>query len=97
MLNKWGAYMRLAQTILSDGTILEREWTVSEQYQLYRRGFKHGASLKSIHKEYIGIEAYNKGYSDGSFSIKEACQKYANSIGYEPSILRIDNLERIKI
>lgn len=76
---KWS---RLAKGF--DGT--EREWSPSERYQLFVRGFRDGAAVHAM--RHAGLGAYDRGYAAGQQARRMATSSYANEIGYEPTILR---------
>lgn len=80
---------RLAQTALPGGKIVEREWTPHERYMLYSRGFRDGAGGRPIDTEREGLGAYDRGYKDGHTARCKAMKDYAEEIGYEPTILRL--------
>jgi hypothetical protein len=80
---------RLAETMLPGGEVIKREWTPKERYMLFRVGFGDGASLRSMQKKLQGLGAYDRGYGEGQNARVEAMNKYAEEIGYKPSILRL--------
>lgn len=81
-------FFRKAQTKLPDGTLVDREWSKSERYQLYARGFRDGAGTKAMRKDHIGLGPYDRGYSDGIAATRAACNAEARRLAYEPTILR---------
>lgn len=80
---------RKAQTRLPDGTIVERDWTASERYQLYARGWRDGAGLRPTRKDHLGLGPYNRGYGDGSKARDAACEAEALRIGFTVRIVRL--------
>ncbi len=81
-------YARKAQTRLPDGTFVEREWSAHERYQLYMRGFRDGAGIKSMRDDHIGLGAYDRGYGDGRDALHTDLDAYGKEVGHEPSVLR---------
>lgn len=72
-----------------------RNVDAANQYQSYMRGWKHAASTKAMdpvfteHSNELIVEAYNRGYSDGSAAKQRAYETASATYGYEPSILRL--------
>lgn len=81
-------YVRKAQTRLSDGTFVERDWSAGERYQLYMRGFRDGAAIKAMRDDHIGLGAYDRGYGDGRHALHVALDAYGKEVGHVPSVLR---------
>lgn len=81
-------YERMAQTVLPDGTIINRPWQANERYQLFARGFRDGAGTKPMRKDHMGLGAYDRGYAEGVAATKAACAAYAKEVNYTPAILR---------
>ena len=82
---KWWVYKRLSAS-LHDPT--PREWNAREKYMLYAQGYRDGSGTRPIRPDSSGLAAYDRGYSDGKKQRNEAVQKYADEIGYVPTILR---------
>jgi hypothetical protein len=80
--------VRLAQTKLPGGKIIERDWTVHERFQLFAKGFRSGAGVRAIDPACEGLGAYDRGYDEGIQARRDAVDAYAKEIGYTPSILR---------
>jgi len=80
--------MRKARTKLPGGEIIEREWKPCELYQLYARGFRDGAGTKPMRKDHMGLEPYDRGYTDGVAAVRAACSAEAKRLEYEPTVLR---------
>jgi hypothetical protein len=68
----------------------EREWSPSERYQLYARGFRDGAAVHAM--KHPGLGAYERGYAEGQQARRMATTSYAREIGYEPTILRAEQM-----
>lgn len=81
-------YVRLAQTVLPDGSLVDREWTPAERYRLFARGFRDGAGTRGVRKECAGLGAYERGYAEGREATYKACADYAALVGYTPTVLR---------
>lgn len=81
-------FFRNAQTVLPGGKVIEREWSASERYQLYARGFRDGAATKPMRKDHIGLGPYDRGYADGVKATRAACRREAKRLGYRPTVLR---------
>lgn len=80
--------VRLAQTKLPGGKIVERDWTAHERFMLFAKGFRSGAGVRAIDPACEGLGAYDRGYDEGIKARREAVDAYAKEIGYVPSILR---------
>jgi hypothetical protein len=55
------SYVRKAVTRLPDGRFVERDWTPSERYKLYVRGFRDGASIKAMRETPIPLRSRHPG------------------------------------
>lgn len=84
---------RLAQTKLSDGTVVEREWTPHERYMLFMAGFRHGAGMRAMDRDKEQLGAYDRGYTEGCKARHAAGIAYAQEIGYAPTILRAEDAD----
>lgn len=67
----------------------------AERFQMYRRGWKHGAHNAAM-TDYSSArpdlkDAYARGYSDGRDAHSLAMGAEARRLGYQPSILRGDD------
>lgn len=81
-------FIRKAQTKLPNGTVVERDWTPSERYQLFARGYRDGAGTKPMRADHMGLGPYDNGYAQGQAATRAACAAYAAKVEYRPTILR---------
>lgn len=64
----------------------EREWSASERYQLFTRGFRDGAAIHAM--RHSGLGAYELGYAEGQRARGLAVDAYAKKVGHVPTVLR---------
>ena len=57
-----------------------REWTKHENYMLYSRGFRDGASTRGMRDECKGLIAYDEGYEDGWKAKNKAINAYCKKL-----------------
>lgn len=76
-----------------------RDMRPGELFHCYMRGWRHGASTTGMdpkfteHENPDFVREYNDGYKAGYLACKETQKAAAERLGYEPSILRIQEGE----
>lgn len=82
--------VRLAQTKLPGGKLVERPWIPHERYVLFRKGYSAGAQGNAADPNCDGVASYDRGYKEGNEARNNALRTYAREVGHDPiqAILR---------
>jgi ADP-ribose pyrophosphatase YjhB (NUDIX family) len=79
----------MPRTPVTRGAPTQRDWTPSERYQLYLRGWKDGANIRAMDPFSQEFPPYGRGYADGRRARSAAAEEYAKEIGHIPMVLRL--------